>query len=75
MTHRGGAEDAEEKFIARKYSDLCELCASAVKKNANIASRRARNARGTPELCEIQNVQLPLLHPPPRRGGGTEEGA
>jgi hypothetical protein len=26
MTHRRGAEDAEEEFIARKYSDLCELC-------------------------------------------------
>jgi hypothetical protein len=30
-THRGGAEYAESKeFLIKKYSDLCELCASAV---------------------------------------------
>jgi hypothetical protein len=30
--HRGGAEDAELKGLAEEYSDLCELCASAVKR-------------------------------------------
>jgi hypothetical protein len=31
ISHRGGAENAEEIFSIKKSSELCELCVSAVK--------------------------------------------
>ena len=40
--HRGGAEDAEsEELLVKKFSDLCEFCASVV----NTSSQKTRNNR------------------------------
>jgi hypothetical protein len=45
ISYRGGAENAEEKFLIKKCSELRELCVSAVKRNSDILTAEARRAQ------------------------------
>jgi hypothetical protein len=68
--HRRGAEDAEKRIsifpILKKYSELCELCASVVKLNLDIIMNKPLR---TLCLCGELNPGIS-----PRRRGGRGVG-